>query len=147
MLWLWKYAKTEFTVECCAFNYSEIDIYFRFESVWLYLPVILSQLYISLSVFSHISFIFRLFIFAVPQHLGDVYNLRKITINTQESLESLIRAQIRVLESQLYNKSSELQEDISMKKFDLQTKRLHLAAMRAQVSALEWKWKKKITEK
>ncbi|XP_055320019.1 uncharacterized protein LOC129577281 isoform X2 [Sitodiplosis mosellana] len=50
----------------------------------------------------------------------------------QESLESLIRAQIRVLESQLFNKSSELQEDISMKKFDLQTKRLHLAALRAQ---------------
>ncbi|XP_031637064.1 uncharacterized protein LOC116349649 isoform X3 [Contarinia nasturtii] len=50
----------------------------------------------------------------------------------QESLESLIRAQIRVLESQLFNKSSELQEDISMKKFDLQTKRLHLAAIRAQ---------------
>lgn len=47
----------------------------------------------------------------------------------------MIRAQIRVLESQLFNKSSELQEDISMKKFDLQTKRLHLAALRAQVSA------------
>lgn len=52
----------------------------------------------------------------------------------QESLESLIRTQIRVLESQLYNKSTELQEDISMKRFDLQTKRLHLAALRAQVS-------------
>lgn len=57
----------------------------------------------------------------------------------QESLESLIRAQIRVLESQLFNKSTELQEDISMKKFDLQTKRLHLAAIRAQVSVLRYK--------
>lgn len=54
--------------------------------------------------------------------------------NSQESLESLIRAQIRVLESQLFNKSSELQEDISMKKFDLQAKKLHLAAIRAQVN-------------
>lgn len=39
-----------------------------------------------------------------------------------------------MLESQLYNKSTELQEDISLKKFDLYTKRLHLAAIRAQVS-------------
>ena len=52
----------------------------------------------------------------------------------QESLESLVRAQMRVLEGQLYNKSHELQEDISMKKFDLQTKRIQLAAIRAQVS-------------
>lgn len=57
-------------------------------------------------------------------------------LDSQESLESLIRAQIRVLESQLFNKSSELQEDISMKKFDLQAKRLHLAAIRAQVNIM-----------
>lgn len=60
----------------------------------------------------------------------------RTTQKMKESLESLIRTQIRVLESQLYNKSSELQEDISMKKFDLQTKRLHLAAIRAQVSII-----------
>lgn len=45
-----------------------------------------------------------------------------------------MRTQIRVLEGQLYNKSNELQEDISMKKFDLQTKKMHLAAVKAQVS-------------
>lgn len=63
-------------------------------------------------------------------------DFNEINLNSQESLESLIRAQIRVLESQLFNKSSELQEDISMKKFDLQAKRLHLAAIRAQVNTI-----------
>lgn len=41
---------------------------------------------------------------------------------------------MRGLESQLYNKANELQEDISMKKFDLRAKQIHLAAVRAQVS-------------
>lgn len=59
-----------------------------------------------------------------------------LLFHLQESLESLMRTQLRVLEGQLYNKSNELQEDISMKKFDLQAKRMHLAAVRAQVSCV-----------
>jgi t-SNARE complex subunit (syntaxin) len=62
------------------------------------------------------------------------FSFVQIQTNKKESLESLMRTQIRVLEGQLYNKSNELQEDICMKKFDLQTKRMHLAAVRAQVS-------------
>jgi len=34
----------------------------------------------------------------------------------------------------LYNKANELQEDISMKRFDLRVAQIHLAAVRAQVS-------------
>lgn len=41
---------------------------------------------------------------------------------------------MRGLESQLYNKANELQEDISMKKFDLRAKQIHLSAVKAQVS-------------
>ena len=39
----------------------------------------------------------------------------------------------RSLESQLFNKSNELQEDISLKRFDLRVAQIHLAAVRAQV--------------
>lgn len=35
----------------------------------------------------------------------------------------------------MYNKANELQEDISMKRFDLRVAQIHLAAVRAQVSA------------
>lgn len=48
-------------------------------------------------------------------------------------MDALVRNQMRGLESQLYNKANELQEDISMKKFDLRAKQIHLAAVRAQV--------------
>ncbi|XP_055687714.1 uncharacterized protein LOC129792563 isoform X8 [Lutzomyia longipalpis] len=50
----------------------------------------------------------------------------------QDSVDALVRNQLRGLESQLYNKANELQEDISMKKFDLRAKQIHLAAVRAQ---------------
>jgi aromatic ring-cleaving dioxygenase len=39
----------------------------------------------------------------------------------------------RSLESSLYNKANELQEDISMKRFDLRVAQIHLGAVRAQV--------------
>jgi DNA-binding protein YbaB len=39
----------------------------------------------------------------------------------------------RSLESQLYNKANEIQEDISGKRFDQKMAQLHLAAVRAQV--------------
>ncbi|EAT42175.1 AAEL006278-PA [Aedes aegypti] len=51
----------------------------------------------------------------------------------QDSVDALVRSQIRGIESQLYNKANEIQEDISMKKFDLRAKQIHLAAVRAQV--------------
>ncbi|XP_076346314.1 uncharacterized protein LOC143244822 isoform X2 [Tachypleus tridentatus] len=50
----------------------------------------------------------------------------------QESLDSLQRLQHRSLESNLYNKANELQEDISLKRFDLQVAQLHFAAVKAQ---------------
>uniref|UniRef100_A0A336MTD3 CSON004880 protein n=1 Tax=Culicoides sonorensis TaxID=179676 RepID=A0A336MTD3_CULSO len=51
----------------------------------------------------------------------------------QDSVDVLVRTQLRGLEGQLYNKANELQEDISMKKFDLRAKEIHLAAVQAQV--------------
>lgn len=52
----------------------------------------------------------------------------------QDSIDALNRTQMRGIEGQLYNKVNELQEDLSMKKFDLRAKQIHLAAIRAQVS-------------
>ena len=42
----------------------------------------------------------------------------------------------RSLESQLFNKANELQEDISLKRFDQRVALLHLGAVRAQVGHL-----------
>ena len=39
----------------------------------------------------------------------------------------------RSLESQLFNKANELQEDISLKRFDQRVAQLHLGAIKAQV--------------
>ncbi|CRL05816.1 CLUMA_CG018842, isoform A [Clunio marinus] len=50
----------------------------------------------------------------------------------QDSIDALVRNQQRGLDSSLYNKANELQEDISMKKFDLRAKQIHLSAVRAQ---------------
>ncbi|TDG51781.1 hypothetical protein AWZ03_001841 [Drosophila navojoa] len=54
----------------------------------------------------------------------------------QDSIDALNRTQMRGIEGQLYNKVNELQEDLSMKKFDLRAKQIHLAAIRAQSKAL-----------
>ena len=43
----------------------------------------------------------------------------------------------RSLESQLYNKANELQEDISGKRFDQKVAQIHLAAVRAQVRTFQ----------
>ncbi|XP_055949283.1 uncharacterized protein LOC129983710 isoform X6 [Argiope bruennichi] len=51
----------------------------------------------------------------------------------QEAVESMERLQKRSLESCLFNKANELQEDVSLKKFDLQVAHIHLAAVRAQL--------------
>lgn len=50
----------------------------------------------------------------------------------QDTVDAMVRTQIRGIENQLYNKANELQEDLSMKKFDLRAKQIHLAAVRAQ---------------
>ncbi|KAL4708369.1 hypothetical protein ACJJTC_019605 [Scirpophaga incertulas] len=50
----------------------------------------------------------------------------------QDSLDSLGRHQSRGLESSLYNKVNEIQEDISVKKYDYRATQLHLASVRAQ---------------
>ncbi|BFG03290.1 uncharacterized protein DMAD_02585 [Drosophila madeirensis] len=50
----------------------------------------------------------------------------------QDAIDALNRTQTRGIEGQLYNKVNELQEDLSMKKFDLRAKQIHLAAIRAQ---------------
>ena len=39
----------------------------------------------------------------------------------------------RSLESQLFNKANELQEDICLKRFDLRVAQIHLSAVKSQV--------------
>ncbi|GLG98252.1 Protein kinase C, partial [Gryllus bimaculatus] len=50
----------------------------------------------------------------------------------QDALDTLLRIQQRSLESSLFNKANELQEDISLKRFDLRVAQIHLGAVRAQ---------------
>lgn len=51
----------------------------------------------------------------------------------QDALDTLLRIQQRSADSALYNKANELQEDISMKRFDLRVAQMHLSAINAQV--------------
>ncbi|OWR43874.1 hypothetical protein KGM_215857B, partial [Danaus plexippus plexippus] len=50
----------------------------------------------------------------------------------QDGLDALARIQARSLESNLYAKVNEIQEEISLKKYDYRATQLHLAAVRAQ---------------
>ncbi|XP_044736642.1 uncharacterized protein LOC123298621 [Chrysoperla carnea] len=50
----------------------------------------------------------------------------------QDSLDALIRVKQRSLESQLFNKVNELEEDISAKRFDLHVAQIHLRAIQFQ---------------
>ncbi|VEN64201.1 unnamed protein product, partial [Callosobruchus maculatus] len=50
----------------------------------------------------------------------------------RDALDTLVRVQQRSVEAALYNKANELQEDISMKRFDLTVAQLHLSAINAQ---------------
>lgn len=69
----------------------------------------------------------------IQEELRREYNDLDVQIRQlQDSIEALNRNQQRGLDSLLYNKANELQEDISMKKFDLKAKQLQLAANRAQ---------------
>lgn len=51
-----------------------------------------------------------------------------------ETIESIGRLQSRSIETSLFNKASELQEDLSQKTYDRCVALIHLAALRAQVS-------------
>ncbi|GAB6026600.1 hypothetical protein CHUAL_013011 [Chamberlinius hualienensis] len=53
-----------------------------------------------------------------------------------ETLEALVRLQQRSLDSSLFNKANEIQEDISLKRFDLRVSQIHLAAVKAQIDLL-----------
>lgn len=55
----------------------------------------------------------------------------------KDTVDGLNRTQQRGIEGQLYNKVNELQEELSLKKFDLRAKQLHFAAIKAQVSGSE----------
>ncbi|ENN73280.1 hypothetical protein YQE_10044, partial [Dendroctonus ponderosae] len=52
----------------------------------------------------------------------------------QDALDTLLRIQQRSVDASLYNKANELQEDISMKRFDLRVAQIHLSAINAQAS-------------
>lgn len=54
----------------------------------------------------------------------------------QDALDTLFRIQQRSLEASLYNKANEVQEDISMKRFDLRVAQIHLSAINSQVRLL-----------
>ncbi|XP_022816040.1 uncharacterized protein LOC111349244 isoform X3 [Spodoptera litura] len=62
----------------------------------------------------------------------DAMDLEMQIKQLQESLDQLGRHQTRGIESNLYNKVNEIQEDISVKKYDYRATQLHLAAVRAQ---------------
>ncbi|KAJ0179833.1 hypothetical protein K1T71_004424 [Dendrolimus kikuchii] len=76
---------------------------------------------------------------AGPQTRLTYEQLRKDTLDLemeikqlQDSLDNLARHQNRSLENNLYNKVNEIQEEISVKKYDYRATQLHLAAIRAQ---------------
>ncbi|XP_042220758.1 uncharacterized protein LOC121865428 isoform X13 [Homarus americanus] len=50
----------------------------------------------------------------------------------QEAQDTLLRIQQRSIESSVFNKANELQEDVSMKRFDLRVAQVHLSAVKAQ---------------
>ncbi|CAM1332317.1 Uncharacterised protein g10840 [Pycnogonum litorale] len=67
---------------------------------------------------------------SLRQEVNSLENqIRQLT----EALDSLTRLQQRSLESSLYNKANELEEDISLKKFDLRVAQIHLAAVSKQL--------------
>lgn len=61
-------------------------------------------------------------------------NLEKKIEKLEDGLESLVKIQARSSESNLHNKVNEIQEELSMKRFDLYVANIHLAAIRSQLS-------------
>ncbi|XP_074593514.1 uncharacterized protein LOC141849193 isoform X1 [Brevipalpus obovatus] len=51
----------------------------------------------------------------------------------EETLDSLIKLQTRSLDSSLHNKANEIQEEISLKRFDMHVAHMHLAALKSQM--------------
>ncbi|KAG9510892.1 SH3 and cysteine-rich domain-containing protein [Fragariocoptes setiger] len=60
--------------------------------------------------------------------------LEKKLEKLDDSCESLCKMQQRSLDSKLHNKVNEIQEELSLKKFDSYVAHIHLAAVRAQLS-------------
>ncbi|KAF6198061.1 hypothetical protein GE061_007807 [Apolygus lucorum] len=50
----------------------------------------------------------------------------------QDALSTMLRIQQRSIESSLYNKANEIQEDISVKRYELKTAQINLAAVKAK---------------
>lgn len=66
---------------------------------------------------------------ALNKEAGDLEGqIRQI----QDALDTLLRLQQRSVDASLFNKANELQEDISMKRFDLRVAHMHLRAINAQ---------------
>ncbi|RWS31425.1 tyrosine-protein kinase Fer-like protein, partial [Leptotrombidium deliense] len=51
----------------------------------------------------------------------------------EETLDSMVKLQQRSLGSNLLNKANEIQEDISLKRFDIHVANIHLAALKSQI--------------
>ncbi|XP_014662917.1 PREDICTED: uncharacterized protein LOC106805455 [Priapulus caudatus] len=58
---------------------------------------------------------------------------------TQETLHSLVGLQQRSLDQNLYNKATELQDDVSKKRNDIRLAQMHLAAVQAQLELFSQK--------
>lgn len=63
----------------------------------------------------------------------EAFDLETQIRQIQDSLDTLLRIQQRSLEASLFNKANEIQEDISMKRFDLRVAQMHLKAINSQV--------------
>ncbi|XP_022649695.1 uncharacterized protein LOC111245510 isoform X3 [Varroa destructor] len=70
---------------------------------------------------------------------NDLHTLDVQVRQLQEALDSLSRLQQRSIESNLFNKANELQEDMCLKRFDLQVAQIHQAAVRAQLELFRGK--------
>ncbi|XP_069188579.1 uncharacterized protein Stacl isoform X5 [Procambarus clarkii] len=66
---------------------------------------------------------------ALRKEAGD---LERQIAQLLEAQDTLVRIQQRSIESSVFNKANELQEDISIKRFDLRVAQVHLSAVRAQ---------------
>jgi hypothetical protein len=66
---------------------------------------------------------------------ADIRDLEGKMRKLEESIDNLSKLQVRSLESNLFNKANEIQEDLALKKFDLHVGSLHLAALKSQVSS------------
>ncbi|XP_068214878.1 uncharacterized protein Stacl isoform X4 [Palaemon carinicauda] len=59
-------------------------------------------------------------------------DLERQIAQLQDSQETLLRIQQRNIEANLFNKVNEIQEDVSLKRFDLRVAQVHLSAVKAQ---------------